>query len=62
MWLRVAACSGFAMTMLFCMLAIFPIIQVTSWFSFGAKIAGVAVGANLLGAALYWFEQRRQKG
>jgi amino acid transporter len=58
-WLRVAACSGFAMTLLFCVLAIFPIIQVTSWFSFGAKIVGVAVGANLLGAALYWFERRR---
>jgi hypothetical protein len=55
----VAAFSGFAMTLLFCVLAIFPIIQVTSWFAFGAKIAGVIVGANLLGAALYWFEKRR---
>ena len=58
LWLRAAALSGFAVTLLYSVLSIFPIIQVASWFLFGAKVAGVVVGANLLGAALYRMEKR----
>jgi glutamate:GABA antiporter len=57
-WLRAAAACGFLVTLLYCVLSVFPIIQVASWLSFGAKIAGVIVGANLLGALLYWLEKR----
>jgi hypothetical protein len=57
-WLSAAAVSGFAVTLLYCILSIFPIIQVTSWLAFGAKIGGVVLGANLLGAALYRLEKR----
>ncbi|MDP8982910.1 MAG: APC family permease [Acidobacteriota bacterium] len=52
-WLRAAAGSGFLVTLLYCVLSIFPIVQVESWFVFSAKIAGVVVGANLLGAMLF---------
>ena len=61
-WLRAAAVSGFAVTLLYVALSIFPIIQVTSWWSFGFKIGGVVVGANALGAVLYWFERRKKSG
>ena len=52
-WLRAAALSGFAVTLLYSVLSIFPIIQVTSRLAFSVKVAGVVIGANLLGAALY---------
>ncbi len=58
-WLRAAAACGFLVTLLYCVLSIFPIIHVTSWLSFGAKIGSVVVGANALGAALYWIEKRK---
>lgn len=60
LWLRGAAISGFASTLLYTVLSVFPIIQVTSWLSFGLKVGGVVVGANLLGAALYWLSTRRR--
>jgi len=53
LWLRGAAVSGFVITLLYCVLSIFPIIQVTSGLSFGLKVGGVIVGANLLGVMLY---------
>jgi amino acid transporter len=52
-WLRIAALSGFLVTLLYCVLSIFPIIDVPSWFWFAVKIAGVVVCANVLGALLY---------
>jgi amino acid transporter len=58
LWLRAAAASGFLVTLLYCVLSVFPIIQVTSRLSFASKIGGVIVGANLLGASLYWFAKR----
>jgi glutamate:GABA antiporter len=62
LWLRAAASSGFLVTLLYCVLSIFPIIQVESWLSFGLKIGGVIAGANFLGASLYWIEKRRRAG
>jgi len=53
LWLRLAALSGFLVTLLYTILSIFPIVQVESWFWFAAKIAGVVIGANLLGAFLF---------
>ena len=60
LWLRGAAASGFLVTLLYCAFSIFPILAVTSWLSFGAKIAGVVAGANLLGASFYWMGSRRR--
>jgi amino acid transporter len=52
-WLRVAAASGFLMTLLYVALSIFPIIDVKSNFSFTIKIAGVILAANIVGAGIF---------
>ncbi len=51
--LRAAAASGFAMTLLYVMLSVFPIIDVPNPFLFAAKIAGVVVGFNIAGALFF---------
>jgi amino acid transporter len=51
--LRTAAACGFAVTLLYSTLSVFPIIDVASWQIFAAKIIAVIVGANLLGVAIY---------
>lgn len=60
LWLRLASFSGLGVSLLYVVLSIFPIIDVTSWFSFAIKISGVVVGLNLLGMALYWNAMRRR--
>ena len=59
--LRVAAASGFLMTLLNMVLSIFPIIDVPNRFSFAIKISGVVIGLNLAGALYYWRAQTRRK-
>ncbi|HEY4307390.1 MAG TPA: APC family permease [Gemmatimonadaceae bacterium] len=58
--LRVAAASGFVVTLLYVILSIFPIIDVESWTSFAVKISGVVIGLNLVGAALFYNARRRR--
>jgi amino acid transporter len=58
-WLKVAATSGFAITLLYVTLSIFPIIDVVSWKTFGIKISGVIVVANLIGYVLYVLGRRQ---
>jgi amino acid transporter len=53
LWLRLACVAGLGTTILYTALSIFPIIEVTSWVSFGLKVGGVIVIANLIGYALY---------
>ena len=57
-WLKWASAAGFATTVLYTVLSIFPIIDVTSWLSFGLKVGGVIVVANVIGYALYRFGRR----
>jgi amino acid transporter len=52
-FLRTAAACGFAVTLLYSTLSVFPIIEVASWQIFAAKIIAVIVGANLLGVGIY---------
>jgi amino acid transporter len=52
-WVRAAAISGFVVTLLFVVLSVFPIIAVGSSWSYSLKIAGVILGANLLGCLIY---------
>ncbi len=59
--LRVAAGCGFAVTLLYSILSVFPIIDVASWQIFAAKIIVVIVGANVLGIAIYMAGQRRSR-
>ncbi|HEV8447315.1 MAG TPA: APC family permease [Gemmatimonadaceae bacterium] len=60
LWLRAASASGFAVSLLYVVLSIFPIIDVTSWLSFAVKISGVVVGLNAVGATLFFAERRRR--
>jgi len=59
--LRVAAASGFAMTLLNVTLSVFPIIDVPNPFLFAAKISGVVIGLNLAGALFFWRAETRRK-
>ena len=58
-WLRLAAVSGFLMTLLFVVLSIFPVIDVESSWGYSLKIAGVVLGANLLGGMIYRAGRRK---
>jgi amino acid transporter len=60
-WLRIAAVSGFLMTLLYIVVSVFPIVQVKSNASFTGKVGGVIIGANLFGAAIYYFAQARRR-
>ena len=50
---RVAAISGFLVTLLFVVLSVFPIINVGSAGRYSLEIAGVVLGANVLGYIIY---------
>ena len=47
---RVAALSGFSMTLLYVVLAIFPVVDVRNVASFAAKVGGSVAAINALGA------------
>jgi len=59
LWVRLAAASGLLVTLLFVALSIFPIIDVDSSWRYSVKIAGVVLGANLLGWVIYRAGQQR---
>jgi len=52
-WVRVAAGSGLLVTLMFVLLSVFPIIEVGSSWRYSLKIAGVVLGANLVGWIVY---------
>jgi len=58
--LRLAAASGFAMTLLYTGLSIFPIIDVQNAASFTMKISGVVIAINVAGA-LYFRHAKKRK-
>src|SRR6476660_10448099 len=53
LWVRIAALSGFLMTLLFVVLSVFPIVEVQNRAAFTAKVSAVVLLPNLLGAFLY---------
>ncbi len=57
-WLRIAAGSGFLMTLLYVSLSVVPIVQVESRGAFALKISVLIVLANFAGAALYRARRR----
>lgn len=59
-YMRIAAVSGFGMTLLCVVLAVFPIIPVPNPLLFALKLTGAVVGANALGATIYWMQTRRR--
>jgi amino acid transporter len=60
-WLKVVAATGFAITVLYVVLSVLPIIDVASWQIFAVKIIAVVVGANLVGVALLLSGERRRR-
>jgi amino acid transporter len=62
LWLRVAALSGFAVTLLYVVLSVLPIIDVASWMSFALKISTVVIGLNAVGALLFYAARSRRPG
>lgn len=61
LWLRVAAVSGFLMTLLNLALSIFPIVEVKSQASFSLKVGTVAIVANLAGAAFFLVAEKKRR-
>jgi amino acid transporter len=59
LWLRVMSASGFAVSLLYSVLSVFPIIDVASWQIFAVKIISVLVIANVIGVAIYRAGLRR---
>ena len=51
---RVAALCGFSMTLLYVVLAIFPVVDVRNPASFAAKVGGAVAAVNALGAWHFW--------
>lgn len=60
-WLKIAALSGFLMTLLFVTLALVPIIQVENRLTFALKIGGLIVVANLLGYGIFYLGAKRRE-
>ncbi len=58
LWLRLAALSGFGMTLLCVVLSIFPIINVSNRTAFTLKIGGAVVACNALGVLIYFWQSR----
>jgi glutamate:GABA antiporter len=58
LWLRLAALSGFAVTLLYCVLNVVPIIDVPNVAAFTAKVSGVILATNALGVALFVLARR----
>src|SRR5438445_4722227 len=58
-WLKIAAFSGFAMTLLYVALSIVPIVKVDSQLLFAVKIGGLIVVTNLIGLGVYLAARRR---
>jgi len=57
---RLAAISGFAMTLLYVVLSIFPIIDVQNAASFTIKVSGVVIAINVAGV-LYFRRAKKQR-
>jgi amino acid transporter len=53
LWLRAAATSGFAVSVMYSILSVFPIIDVPNWRLFAAKIVATLVVVEAMGLALY---------
>lgn len=58
--LKVAAASGFILTLLFVALSIFPIIDVASPFRYAAKTIAVLLGANAIALLLFYSQRSRR--
>jgi len=58
-WVRIAAVSGFLVTLVYIVFATFPIVDVVNRYWFAGKIIGVTVITNLIGIAIFAVGNRR---
>ncbi|HTD43429.1 MAG TPA: APC family permease [Bryobacteraceae bacterium] len=58
---RLAAASGFAMTLLYTVLSIFPIVDVQNAASFTMKVSGVVIAINVAGALYFWHAKKQRR-
>lgn len=58
-WLKAAAVLGFIASVTGAFYTVFPIIEVESRFLFAAKIIGVVIIANAIGAGIFLLDKRR---
>jgi glutamate:GABA antiporter len=61
LWLKIASGSGFLMTLLYVVVSVFPIVQVKNGLSFMVKVGGVIIAANIVGAVIFLFAERRRR-
>jgi amino acid transporter len=61
LWLKIAAGSGFLMTLLYVVVSVIPIVEVKSHASFTAKVGGVIIAANIVGAVIFLLAEKRRK-
>ena len=61
MWLRIAALCGFGVSLLAIFFTVYPIIEVPSPLTFGAKIIAVTITANAIGAAIFCLGGKRRR-
>jgi glutamate:GABA antiporter len=59
LWLRIGAAAAFAVTLLFVLLSVSPVIEVASVWKYSLKIALVVLGANFVGWTIYRAGQRK---
>ncbi len=61
LWLRIAAASGFVVSVMAIFFTVYPIIHVPSPLIFAAKIIAVTLAANAVGAAIFWLGEKRRQ-
>jgi amino acid transporter len=61
LWLRVAAVSGFLVTLVYIAFTTFPIVDVVNRSWFAAKIIGVTVITNAIGVAIFAAGSKRER-
>ncbi|MGA2722178.1 MAG: APC family permease [Bryobacteraceae bacterium] len=61
LWLQAAAVSGFAMTAMYLVLSLFPIIDVPKPLLFAAKVGGFVLACQFVAAGLFYSYRRRSR-
>jgi len=53
-WMKLCAVLGLAVTVVQCVVAMIPVVDVASVWGYAAKVGGAGLAINLVGAAVYW--------
>jgi hypothetical protein len=59
LWLKLASAIGLAVSLLYAVFTIFPIVEVQSREQFAVKILAVVIGANIVGFVIYAAASKR---